>query len=187
MLRICAGWIGMLLVCFSFFSTALADDSVKAPGVQIKADGSVIAPGVKVTPDGNVSAPGVEVNTASQDAASKPTKGSGGKSHVIINDSQTLDLACKGEIIVVNGNGNTINCHGKSAELSVNGTGNTVNFKGTCEKLILTGAKNKAQMERVGSIHASGSDNRITWASASKGEKPSIVSTGQNNVIKKIK
>jgi hypothetical protein len=177
----------MLLVCFSFFSTALADDSVNAPGVQIKSDGSVVAPGVKVTPDGNVSAPGVEVNPASQDAASKPTKGSGGKNLVIKNDSQTRDLACNGEIVVVNGNDNTINCHGKSAELSINGTGNTVNFKGTCEKLILTGTKNKAQMERVGSINAIGNDNRITWASASKGEKPSIVSTGQNNVIKKIK
>jgi hypothetical protein len=179
------GWIGMFLVCFAFYSIALADDSVKVPGVQIGADGSVVAPGVKVTPDGSVSAPGVEVDSSGSSAASQSAKGSGGENHFINDDSQTLNLECNGKIVTVNGDNNTINCHGKSAELNVNGDGNTIHFKGTCGKLFMNGSENTAKIERIGSITARGDDNRITWVSASKGQKPSILSTGKNNVIDK--
>jgi hypothetical protein len=179
------GWIGMLLVCLAFYSIAPADDSVDVPGVQIGADGSVVAPGVKVTPDGSVSVPGVEVDPSGNSASSSSAKGPGGKNHFINDDSQTLNLECDGEIIAVNGNNNTINCHGESAELNVNGDGNTIHFKGTCEKLFMNGSQNSAKVERIGSITARGDDNRITWASASSGQKPSIVSTGKNNVIDK--
>lgn len=180
------GWIGMLLVCFILYSTALAGDSVNAPGVQIKADGSVVvAPGVKMTPGGGVSAPGVEVDSSGQSAASRSTKSPGGKNHFIDNDSETLDLECNGEIIAVNGDNNTITCHGNSIALNVNGDGNTIHFDGTCEKLVMNGSENTAKMEQVGSITARGDDNRITWVLASRGKKPSIVSTGENNVIEK--
>jgi hypothetical protein len=179
------GWIGMLLICFTFYSIALADDSVNTPGVQINADGSVGTPGVKVTPDGSVSAAGVEVDSSGHSSASPSTKGPGGKNHFINNDSETLDLECNGEIIAVNGDNNTINCHGDSIELNVNGDGNTIHFEGNCEKLVMNGSENTAKMEHVGSITARGDDNRITWLFASGGQKPSIVSTGKNNVIEK--
>jgi hypothetical protein len=181
------GWIGVLLVCFTFYSVALADDSFNAPGVQIKADGSVVAPGVKVTSDGSVSAPGVKVGSSGQGAASQSTNNPGGKNHFINKDSQTLDLKCDGEVIAVNGDNNTINCHGQSAALNVNGNGNTIHFEGTCESLIMNGSKNTAEMERIASITARGNDNRITWVIASGGQKPSVVSTGKNNLIKKAK
>jgi hypothetical protein len=174
----------MVLVGFTIYSIALADNEVNVPGVQIKADGTVVAPGVKVTPDG-VTAPGVEVDSGGNSAASRSTKGPGGKNHFIDKDSQTVDLECNGEIIAVNGNNNTINCHGESAELNVNGNGNTIHFEGTCEKLFMNGSENAAEIERIGSITARGNDNRITWVSASKGQKPSIFSTGKNNVIDK--
>ncbi len=180
------GWIGMLLICFTFYSTALAGDSVNAPGVQVKSDGSVVvAPGVKVTPDGGVSTPGVEVDSSGQSAASQSKKSPGGKNHFINNDSETIDLECNGEIVAVNGDNNTINCHGNSTALNVNGDGNTIHFDGTCEKLVMNGSENTAKMEQIGSITARGDDNRITWVLASRGKKPSIVSTGKNNVIEK--
>ena len=178
-----AGWIGLFLVSFSIFSVAMADDSVKAPGVQINADGSVVAPGVKVSPDGSVSAPGVDINTADHNAAAKGPDGN----YAIENDSQTIDLECNGEIIAVNGNNNTLRCHGESAMLVVNGNGNTIHFKGTCDQLNMNGAENKAEIERIGSINAQGDNNNITWASASTGPNPNIVSLGQNNVIKMAK
>jgi hypothetical protein len=181
------GWIGMLLVCFTFYSTALADDSVNAPGVQIKADGTVVAPGVKVTPDGDVSAPGVEVDSSGDSAATRSMISPGGKNHFINNDSETLDLDCNGEIIAVNGDNNTISCHGDSAKMNVNGDGNTIHFEGTCENLVMNGSENTAKMGKIGSITARGNDNRITWVLASRGKKPSIVSTGKNNVIEKSK
>lgn len=179
------GWIGILLVCFTFSSTALADDSFNVPGVQIKADGSVVTPGVKVTPDGSVSAPGVEVDSGGRSATTRSTIGPDGQNHFINDDSQTLDLECDGEIIAVNGNNNIINCHGESAQLNVHGNGNTIHFMGTCEKLIMSGSKNTAEIQRISSITARGNDNRITWVSASRGQEPSIVSTGKNNVINK--
>jgi hypothetical protein len=180
------GWIGMLLVCFTFYSTALAGDSVNAPGVQVKSDGSVVVgPGVKVTPDGGVSTPGVEVDSSGHTAASRSNKSPGGKNHFIDNDSETLDLECNGEIVAVNGDNNTINCHGDSIALNVNGNGNTIHFDGTCERLVMNGSENTAKMEQIGSITARGNDNRITWVLASRGKKPSIVSTGKNNVIEK--
>ena len=174
------GWIGMLLICFSFFSTALAGDSVKAPGVQIKANGSVVAPGVKVGPNGNVSAPGVKINSSNRSAA---VKGPGG-GYAIENNSQTLNLTCNGEAIAVNGNDNTINCQGKSPSLNVNGKGNTIHFKGTCDQLNMNGSDNRADMERIGSITVQGSGNRITWVAASSGPKPRIVSQGKNMIKK---
>jgi len=180
-------WMGVLLVCFSFFSTALADDVVSAPGVQVKSDGTVVAPGVKVSPDGDVSAPSVNVDADGSAVAVKSGKGKGGNNHVINGNAKTLDLECNGENVVVNGNNNTVTCQGKSAQVSVNGSGNTINFEGTCNKLILKGAKNRARMARIGFVSAIGSDNQITWATALKGNKPKIVSTGQNNVIKKEK
>jgi hypothetical protein len=175
----------MFLVCFAFYSNVSADDSVNAPGVKINADGSVSTPGVKVNPDGSVSVPGVEADSSGSDAASLSTKGPNGKNHFINKDSQTLDLECDGEIVAVNGNNNTINCHGESTELNVNGDGNTIHFKGTCEKVFMNGSENTAEIERVGSITARGNGNRIKWAFASSGQKPSIISTGKSNMIEK--
>ena len=162
------GWIGMLLLCFSFFSIALAGDSVKAPGVQIKANGSVVAPGVEVNSGGH----------------STVVKGPDG-SYVIDNSSQTLDIECNGESITVNGGDNTINCHGKSSMLNVNGGGNTIHFKGTCDQLNMDGSENTAEMDRIGSITANGGGNQITWMSGTSGPKPTITSAGGDNVIKK--
>ena len=179
------GWTGILLVIFAFYSIALANDSVNVPGVRIKADGSVVTPGVKVNPDGSVSAPGVEAGSSGSGSASLSTAGPNGKNHLVNKDSQTLDLECNGEIVAINGNNNTITCHGESAELNVNGNGNTIHFKGACEKLFMNGSKNTTEIERVGSITARGNDNRITWVLSSSGHKPSIVSTGKGNLIKK--
>lgn len=181
------GWIGMLLIGFSFFSTALADDSVTAPGVRIDADGSVVAPGVQVDSNVSVSAPGVKINVGGKEPSASVKEGRRGKIHVVSSSDQTIDLVCNGENVVVSGSDNTITCHGKSAKVSVNGSGNTIRFKGTCNTLILTGADNQADMERIGAIKAVGSGNRVTWVFASRGEKPKIVSTGQDNVIKQIK
>ena len=160
------GWMGILLVCLSLCSTVSANDLVSTSGVHVKTDGSVAAAGVNVDSAGNVSA-------------------SAEKEYVVNDNDKTLDLSCNGENVVINGSDNTINCKGKSTELSINGSGNTVRFKGTCDTLIIIGADNRARVESVGSISALGSGNRVTWTVASRGKKPDVVSTGQNNVIKK--
>lgn len=183
MRKICIGWIGMFWLCFSFFSVALAGDSVQAPGVQINSDGSVVAPGVKVSADGDVSTSNVE---ASDDGTFAVSKGPGG-SYFIRKDSQTFNLKCNGETIAVEGDNNIINCQGNSPLLSITGEGNTIHFKGACDQLAIVGDENKAEMKRINSIQTTGDGNQITWVSASSGPKPKIATVGENNVIKKAK
>lgn len=181
------GWMGMLLVCLSLCSTVSANDSVNAAGVHVKADGSAADAGVNVDANGNVSGPKVTVNASHRKTAGLLVKGSAEKEYIVNDDDKTLNVSCNGENVIINGSDNTVTCEGKSAELSINGSGNTVRFKGTCETLIIIGADNHAKVERVGAISALGSGNRVTWAAASRGAKPDIVSTGQNNVISKTK
>ena len=125
----------------------------------------------------------VEVN--SDDDEPVPTEDEGGEDQIITSNSQTLDLECSGESIKLIGNSNRITIRGKSAQLIVDGNSNIIHFEGACEELIITGNSNTAQMELIGSIKAKGNSNQITWVAASNGQRPSIVSDGNDNLIQK--
>lgn len=162
--------MGLVTILTFVLPVCIAGDIVNVPGVKVGSDGSVKAPGVNLGSDGNVTVSNGKTNLS--------------KSNCIVNsDSQTINLSCNGKKVVVNGDGNTIKCDGNSPILSVNGDGNAIEFTGKCAKLILNGEKNKVKLALIKSISANGDDNQVTWASAISGDKPSVVSSGENNVI----
>ena len=104
------GWIGMLLVCFSFFSTALAGDSVKAPGVQVNADGSVVG----------VEGGGYSINKDSQTLNLKCN----GEPIAVQGNNNTINCQGKSTGIAITGKGNTIHFKGTCDNLVINGAEN---------------------------------------------------------------
>ncbi len=68
-------------------------------------------------------------------------------------------------------------------DVTVNGNHNQVSIKGTCHALTVSGSNNVIQVASVASIALSGTDNEVTWGTASGGEKPQITDLGKNNRV----
>jgi hypothetical protein len=87
-------------------------------------------------------------------------------SDIVINDNRVRDtFDCTGGDVVLNGS---------QAELTL---------VGECESLVVNGDNNRVAVEAVGSIHALGSNNEVTWASGLGSKPPRVTNLGRGNSV----
>jgi hypothetical protein len=90
-----------------------------------------------------------------------------------------------GEILILEGTGETVAyaCNGK--EVEVGGTANIINLTGECKKLTVAGVSNKVTVEKVGEIDVSGISNKVTYGEGLDGKKPKISKSGTSTSVDK--
>jgi hypothetical protein len=101
------------------------------------------------------------------------------------------------------GTGDTWDC-AKDAVVNIKTAKGTYGFLGECKRIAIAGGKNAVSIATVGKLVVSGSDNvidieqvdaivvtgarnKVTWKSASTGDKPKITAGSKTNHVEKAK
>lgn len=89
---------------------------------------------------------------------------------VIQENGQTIEHTCGADqLVIVNGNDNTVSLHGACKDLHVNGD------------------RNRIATDTVQSIVANGDSNQIQWRTTPRGKNPKVSSNGNKNSISKMR
>jgi len=97
--------------------------------------------------------------------------GEGDDDDLVIQDNgQTIEHTCGADqLIIVNGNDNTLTLHGPCKDLHVNG------------------ARNRISTDLIQSIIANGDANQIGWRAGPKGKNPKVSTNGNRNAVSKLR
>jgi DUF3060 family protein len=90
-------------------------------------------------------------------------------------------LGAGGEDLTVTGLNleRTITCDER--DVVVEGVGNRLTLRGRCQDVTVHGTDHVIHVERLGSLHLTGMNNRVEWEAALRGDRPDIHNTGINN------
>ena len=93
------------------------------------------------------------------------------------------DVPCKGQDVIVTGNGNQFRLTGDCGQIEVNGSDQQVSF-GKAAGLVVTGSKNRIEGERVTSLEVSGSEHQVETEVHGNDQQPvQIAIYGDSNVL----
>jgi hypothetical protein len=84
--------------------------------------------------------------------------------------------------LTLSGERRTVACAGNT--LKITGQRNTVTVTGECRKVDISGTGNTVAIESVASIEVTGTNNKVTWQRALKGDNPRVSVTGLNTVTR---
>ncbi|MFP2924686.1 DUF3060 domain-containing protein [Pyxidicoccus sp. 3LG] len=166
----------MVVACVLGPVTAGAQDD-EAASVQVGKDGRV-----KVKSGGKT----VETHggtTRVQTSDGTRVHVGGGGVHVEADDDDETSDGDTSLSVVDSGRTATLDC-GQGGEVSISGSSNKISLTGECKSVSVSGSDNKVQMETVGRIDVSGTDNAITWKKGlAQGKKPKISNSGVDNRV----
>jgi hypothetical protein len=73
----------------------------------------------------------------------------------------------------------TITCDQRA--VMIRGTSHRLTLRGSCQKVTIFGTGHVIHVERLGTAWLAGTDNRLEWERALRGERPDITVTGEGN------
>ena len=111
--------------------------------------------------------------------ASAPSTPSRSESATPSPGDEPTEVAPPGGQLSVYGSGKNENLACNDSVVSVSGTSNTVAITGHCASLTVSGFENVVTVDDVGTIQASGFDNKVTYHSGS----PTVNTSGSGNVV----